>query len=285
MKKKMKYILPVLLMALLVAFALLAPQTADRWYDRQTLGQLSYEKIDYEPYNISLYHSFADKIDAIASAMEQGVAPYTVKLKERQDAPTDQELEEKINAELKTLYEEKILPQEMTIEKLRERGLYQVYVVPAENGSELLQDVCFWNIEADTEYGKITLAMDNTFYKIYGVYVTDPSQDVSGSVEAWMVEQMKDSCAFMTEAWCIYWGIEGYEMYGEETDSTVVTENSTKTDNTASNWGYGTESDYMIVSASGHSFYVWNWLENPLMYGKPGERIWVTGLGEILSCM
>lgn len=285
MKTRFSYLLIICLLILLVILALLAPQAADRWYDGQTLGQLSYEKMDYEPYDISPYHSFAEKMDAIAGAMEEGIPSYTVKLKEKGDAPQDQELIEIVNEELGILYEKGILPYELSIENLMERTFYQIYVMPVENEVAPLLDACFWRITGETENGKIMLAMDSTYYKIYGITMSDEMKNIQSDVEPWMEKQQVDSYVSLTKSWCSYWGIENSKIksiYGDGTKAVLGNHGQSDAEEVV---GYGAESGSIIVLSSGHQFYVWNWLQNPLMYGKQVEWTWVTGMGQMINLM
>lgn len=268
MKSKAKYAVMFLPLILLVTAALLAPRVSSGWYDRQTLGQLSHENMDYEPYEISPYHSFADKMEAIAAGVSGGTSLYKVKLKERRDAPENQELVEIINAELKVLYEKSILPQEWSIQELEERTFYQMYVIPEDNEEVLFQDVCYWYITAETEEGSVMLTMDSTFYKIYAVRMYYEEEQIPVVTSEWLEKQLMDDFFSLTEEWCSYWELEAAELVSAYKDQSYG--------NVATDGLYGAGEGYIILFPGGYQLYEWNCLDY-YKYGISGAA-WGSGI-------
>ena len=48
--------------------------------------------MEFEPCEITPYHSFPDQMNALAGQVTEGVAPYAVQLREREDALDDEEM-------------------------------------------------------------------------------------------------------------------------------------------------------------------------------------------------
>lgn len=277
MKNNIRYVLSVLLTGLFVVFALLAPQTADRWYDSQTLGQLSREKMEYQSCEITPYASFSDQMKAIALQITMDTSPYAIQLGEREDAPTDQELAEIASGELKKLYELGVLPERITIDQLASRKFYQLYAVPVESSAAVLQDVCFWTLSADTKCGNITIALDRNFKKIYALTLSGSPGEILTSLEPWVEEQEANLCFSMTSAWCSYW-----ELQGAQVGSLFSKDKSNAVEYYG---GYGMEYEYKIFFTEGIAYYVWNRLENPLEYEKKGDWMLMTGMDVLLEVM
>lgn len=270
MKIKDKYSVLLLPLVFLVAVALLAPQISSSWYDRQTLGQLSYENMDYEPYEISPYHSFADKMKAIADGLYGGSSLYRVKLKERVGAPDNQELVEIVNEELKALYGKGIIPQEWSIQELGERNFYQMYVIPEDNEEIPFQDLCYWYITAETEEGSVMLTMDSSYYKVFAVRMFYDEERMTAATNMWLEEQAHDSYFSLTAAWCSYWELEDIEIISAYKDKTYG--------NVATDGLYGMEEEYGILFLEGQEFRELNRLEN---YNEYGMIQWITGMQEL----
>lgn len=289
MTNKMKYVLISLVCLMFAAFSLLAPQVADHWYDRQTLGQLSYEKIEFQACEIRPYQSFSDQMRALTGQVTEGIAPYAVQLQEREDAPDDRQMQEILNEELEKLCQKGILPEDITVTKLEKRYFYQLYAMPLESGDAILQDIYYWTVVADTKVGTMALALDSTFHKIYGVNLMPPLDMMKKSVEPWMEIQMKDNCISMAQAWCSYWELEDARILTDEETSSYVQGTDKKNDfseNTATDAGLGVVEDYEVFFTDGSSFRILNRLENPMMYyDKQGDWVLRTGMGTLLMVM
>lgn len=256
MKTKIKYFVLFMFLLLLVVAAMITPRILSVWYDKHTLGQLTYEDMDYEPYRLSPYHSFGDKLEAIAIELAQGTNIYQIKLREKTDSPNNQELIEVMDKELKALYENGILPQEYSVQRIEERSFYQAYVVPVNHEGTLLQGICFWHIVAETEDGYLMLTMDSSFYKIYAVRMDYGAERIYDVTKDWIEEQSKDFYLSLTEAWCKYWEldevtIENIYLYDDITENTIDIDIV-----------YGAGSVYGIRFPEGHQFYTWSWYSN-----------------------
>lgn len=282
MKNKIKYVLSAGLLLQLVIVALLAPQGADLWYDGKTLGQMSGETMAYQSCEITPYHSFSDQTKSIAKLVTEGASPFAVELREREDAPGDQELVAIANKELEKLYEAEILPYPITIEELYFRKFSQLYAVPGEGTAAVMQDICFWTLSADTEWGNVTIALDRNFYKIYGLVLSTPSAKYASDLEGWMKKQGEDLCFFLTSAWCSYWQLQDAEVENPFSDTYVQT---TDVGSNANDVSYDEENDYRILLSEEDGCDVWNRLLNPLVYGKKGDCMMMTGMGVLLEVM
>ncbi len=279
MRNKVTYMVTLLLLGAFSVLALLAPQVADRWYDGQTLGLLSYEKMEFEPCEITPYHSFPDQMNALAGQVTEGVAPYAVQLREREDALDDEEMVQIANEELEKLYQAEILPRKITIEKLAYRYFYQLYAMPVQTGDAVLQNVCYWTLIADIDGGSIALTLDSTYHKIYGfnMAVTTPLEKVTPSIEPWLEKQKKDDFCSMAQAWCRYW-----ELADADISERYSNDNVASTDIV---YG-GISGEYRVVFSDGSSFSILNRLENPMMYyAKKGNWTFQTGMGTLLMVM
>ena len=87
-----------------VVIALFVPEAVGRIYERQTLGEASYEQVSYEPYEIRYYDSFAEKLDAIAGCVFRGEEIYKLQIGERTDNVSDAELMQIVNEELQKIF-------------------------------------------------------------------------------------------------------------------------------------------------------------------------------------
>lgn len=275
MKARKKYIVLFLFLIPLATAAMITPKALALWHDKQTLGQLTYENMDCELYKISRYHSFADKLEAIASELSQGATLYQIKLRERSDAPENRELIAIIEKELKELHENGILPQEFAIQELEERNFFQAYVVPSDKNGTLLQDIYFWNIMAETEDGYIMLTMDSNYHKIYAVRIYFDMERFSDDTNNWLEDQSKDMYLSLAEAWCKYWELEEVEI-----DNNNLYEEVTYS-NIAIDGVHWIGRDYGILFPEGHQFYEWSWLSNYIENGKLEVATWVSGMREI----
>lgn len=316
MKSVIKYSFTLLFCLGFTAFALLAPQVADHWYDRQTMEHLSYETMEFKACEIRPYQSFSDQVNALSRQVTEGIAPYAVQLREREDALSDQEMVEIVNEELKKLYQKKILPREITVNKLENRCFYQLYAMPLDSGGTILEDICYWTLTADTAEGSMVLSLDSTYHKIYGYrltvplnfddtvsmetaknygnQMTVPPEVLASPVGPWINEQQEESFLSVAKAWCSYWELsdagihteDGASLYEKESDKSSSYESAVADDHAAIDVSLGIVKDYEVVFTDGSSFQVLNRLENPWMYyGKGGDWVIRTGMGIFLMVM
>jgi len=266
MKTKIKWILTAGLLVLLLVFALLVPYAADCWYDRKTLGQQAYVEMEYEPYEISYYGSFEDKLDAITACIEAGAVPYAVTLEEGEDAPDDETLAEAANEELQALYQNGILSGKVEVEAFQDRLFYEMYVVPQKDAAVSLQDVCFWTLTAKTHDGWIAIALDSEFHKIYWITV---QSDVQGAQQE-VYDGMK-----LAEGWCHYWELED-PIIDHEDDGTKT--NTQSVDGSAGEEG----GVYTILSKQRYRLEISYSLSDFSQYGKNGGWYLTTGILSIM---
>jgi hypothetical protein len=221
MKGKMKWILAATGLGILLVFSMLAPLAADAWTDRNTMGQLSYEKVAYETYEIAYYTGFSDKLDAIAASLSDGASPYTVRLTEGQEALADEALLQIANEELSTLYQNGLLPQEFELEKWTGREFMELYVLPQSEEDVPLQDVCFWNLTAETADNVwLNFCMDSSFYKIYVIAFCLSGDEALQQVASWETETEQSEGEALARGWCSYWGMEDAEIVKVEDSAT-----------------------------------------------------------------
>lgn len=274
MKTKIKWILTVAVLLIAFVFAMLAPQAADRWYDRSIMGKLAYESVSYEPYEISYYSSFEDKLDAIAECRAEGEAPYVVLLEEGEEAPDDQALEEIVNEELHALYQSGILAQEITVERILDRLFYEMYVVPLSGGNSMLRDVCYWELIVQTDKGYISLALDSEFHKIYRICIQGGEQELRPEIQLWTDETQSGNGSALAEEWCRYWEFEK-PAWSLDTE----TDAQTDADTSAATVAGGVMGRMIVVSKKQNEFLiVFNLIKNV----KTNEWILETGLNQEL---
>ena len=167
MKRRKSGILTVIVLLLLTACAaaaLMVPQTVSGWYEEQALGQVAYEDMSYEPYEIRYYESFEEKMEAIAVRKSQGIQTYSIRIGERTDNITDEDLIETANGELARLYEAGLLPEEVHIRSLIGRSFLELYEIQNKEKTDSLRNVYLWELECVTDYGTMLFFMDNEYY-------------------------------------------------------------------------------------------------------------------------
>jgi hypothetical protein len=286
MKGKMKWILAAAGLGIVLVFSMLAPLAADVWTDRNTMGQLSYEKVVYETYEIAYYTSFSDKLDAIAGSLSDGASPYTVRLTEGQEALEDEALLQIANEELSTLYQNGLLPQEFELEKWTGREFMELYVLPQSEEDVPLQDICFWNLTAETADGTwLTFCMDSSFYKIYWIAFCLSGDEALQQVAAWETKTEQSEGEALAKGWCSYWGLEDAEIINAEDESAslgaIGNGASVIVDKNLA-WQYDAVSvvdadlawQYDVTSENGHKIGV--------VYRKNGDFVFLTGMREMM---
>jgi hypothetical protein len=229
MRQKIKWIFIVGGLGVLLAFSMLAPLAADEWTDRNTLGELAYEKVMYEPYEISYYNTFEDKLDAIVNCVSTGEMVQSIILEEGEEALDDDTLIQLANKELEELYENGLLPQKLSIREWEKRIFLQLYALPQSEGYVPLQDVCFWVLTAEMDDVWISFAMDSSFYKIYYFSVIAEEEELLPDTREWMERIINDNGRTLAESWCSYWQLEDAavidaEQWGSEKSITDIYE-------------------------------------------------------------
>jgi hypothetical protein len=242
----------------------MAPRLADLWVDKSTIGKVSYETVSYEPYQPVYYSSFEEKLEAIAAVGKDGFSSYAVTLDEGEDVPDDESLIETANLELKKLYENGILPEDIQIKTLEERRFKQAYLLP---------DLCYFVLTAPYFSGEVTLCMDSTFYKIY--YITFDTEYADGldAAQIWWDDIIEEQGKSMAEAWYRYWELKDAVLEEETpvdlTDSYAISV-------------YGT-GEYMLRFPSEDTLTIQYNMENYISYGRKGGWYMASGLQEMMK--
>jgi hypothetical protein len=274
MKVKIKWILAVGGFFVILIVSMIAPVAADAWTDRNTVEELSYETVVYEPYEIDSYLTFEDKLDAIAGGLEDGT-PLVITLEERQEALDDETLIQLANEELYALYQNGILPQKYEIAQWEERKLMELYVLPQSEEDVPLQDVFFWTLTGVVDDTLLTFCMDCSFHKIYYLSFRQEGDNVPRKTQEWEKEVQQSDGKTLAEGWCSYWELDdaviedasGEEQSIQETDSYAL---SIVDDDQACN--------YYVQSKNHHEIGLVYRMEDYLAYGMPGICTLVTGM-------
>ena len=259
MNRRRGFIRTVLVLLFLfacVSAALYVPQTVSGWYEEQALGQVSYEELSYEPYEIRYYESFEEKLDAIASKKEQGVETYTMRIGERTDNIKDEDLIGILDKELVKLHEAGLLPEEIHVRALMGRGFLELYEIqnqePGEEDAARLRNIYLWELECTTEHGTILVRMDNEYYKIYSFSLyQEPHGEDADAWYAWWKPYARADRAAIAKGWIDYWELAGAKEHTELYGDTDVLPNS-KTDGPEPWSGESTVWLY-IETKSGHT--------------------------------
>lgn len=206
----------LLLIAACVAAALLAPKVIGGWYEGQSLGQVTYEKISYEPYKIRYYDSFEEKLDAIAACTAYGYEVHTLQINERTQNVKDEELIDIVNEELSDMYEAGLIPEKTKALSINSRTFNEAYTFIStmdgerEQKKDALRNVYFWMLDCDTEYGSVTVKLDSEYHKFYTLVIYE--EPLSGSTDEWAVWQEHYVAAdeqTIVQGWLDYWEIQG----------------------------------------------------------------------------
>jgi hypothetical protein len=222
MKKQIKWIFLTGGFCVLLAFCVFAPVIADAWTDNLTADEITYELLAYEPYEISYYSTFADKLGAIGEVISDGATPYVIPLEEREDALDDDALIQLANKELYALYQNGLLPEKYEVTEWDGRELAELYVVPQNENHEPLMDVCFWNLTAIVNNVQITICMDNSFYKIYCFMLWGENE--SQETDDWKNKIVQSNGENLAEGWRDYWELPDAEIVNAfDTDSYTIT--------------------------------------------------------------
>lgn len=223
-KRGILTIFVLLLLIVCVGAALTVPQTVSGWYEEQALGQVAYEDMSYEPYEIRYYESFEEKMEAIAVRKSQGIQTYSLRIGERTDNITNEDLIEIANEELAKLYGSGLLPEEIHIRSLIGRSFMELYEIQNKEKTDSLRNVYLWELDCVTDYGTIQIRMDNEYYKIYAFSLyQEPHGGDEEQWDEWKLPYMLYDRAAVAQGWIDYWELPGAmeetEVYKDIFDS------------------------------------------------------------------
>jgi hypothetical protein len=219
MNHKIKWTILAGCLVLLLLLSLFLPMAADAWTETRTVGELSYEKLEYEPYEVSYYPTFADKLSAIAGSMTNHASSSVITLEEGSEAVDDEMLLQLANKELSLLHENGLLPKTYEVQEWTERKLMELYVLPQSKEETSLPDVCFWYLSAVQDDVRLTICMDTSFYKIYCFSFQQEETELTLELEEWQGGIGQTDGKTLAEGWYNYWGLETGEIvdaYDEE---------------------------------------------------------------------
>jgi len=210
MKKRMKRTAVLVGFLAFLAAALLVPERLCRLTEQGELGKLQTIQLTYQPYEISRYDTFADKLAALetasAESLENGYPLFHATF-DQGEFPKDDELLSLVNTQLQKLSDCGALPQPLKATAIIGKQSSQAYsIVPQEKQ----QSFYYWILDCETESGTVTVKMDSEFHQIYS-YFADTN---------WTWEQLKlflaqDDTA-LAKSWENYWGVSG-AAHEEET--------------------------------------------------------------------
>jgi hypothetical protein len=223
MNDKIKWLIGIAGVGLLFAFCMFVPLLADAWSDKITAEEISYESLVYEPYEISYYSTFEDKLGAIADGLSDEATPYVINLEEGEDAADDDTLIQLVNTELSGLWQNGLLPEKYEVTALSDRTFSELYVMPQNENSMPLVDICFWTLTAVAGDSQLTICMDNSFYKIYCFLLRQAGE--SQEVDDWKNAIEKSDGKSLAEGWRTYWGLSDAEIvdaFGEKNIASIT---------------------------------------------------------------
>ena len=196
-----------------VVIALFVPEAVGRIYERQTLGEASYEQVSYEPYEIRYYDSFAEKLDAIAGCVFRGEEIYKLQIGERTDNVSDAELMQIVNEELQKMYDDLLLPQKVSIHSISQRSFMELYTLSdaafmEEADGDQLRNIYLWKLDCFTDDGTISVQIDSEFHKIYAVTLYVAYEDVQEQWDSWSEQCLVGEHEEFVKGWILYWELE-----------------------------------------------------------------------------
>lgn len=222
MNKKKRYFKTaavIFLVVACIATADIVPGRVAAWYDEKTLQTLEYTKITYEPYKISYYDSFAEKMDAICRM--DGMI-YMLELGERNDILKDEELLLVVNRELKEIYQKGIMPKQVEVSRLLKRSFCELCPIVDHTGGEVIQNAYIWSVYCELEHGTLSIQLDSEYQKIYSIlfvtentweksqktYVVEGRENMDGWLALFMDDYKSEACV---KGWMEYWELGNVE--------------------------------------------------------------------------
>lgn len=225
-KRFFKTLTAIFLIAACIVTADLVPEQIAAWYDEKTLGTVDYTKITYEPYQISYYDSFAEKLDAIS---RMGGQIYMLDLGERKDISKDEELVSAVNRELEQIYQKGIMPKPLEVTSILKRSFRELCPVVNTTEDEVIQNAYIWDLRCELEGGWLQIKLDSEYQKIYSVLFTTEKQDnlqtwdaetekLDGWLAMFMYDEKSEDCV---QGWIDYWELDHVEYKRQVVYDTV----------------------------------------------------------------
>lgn len=239
MNKRKRYfraLLAFLLIAGCAVTAVVVPEKTAAWYDAQTIGAVEYADMEYQPYQISYFDSFSEKIGAVAACQTGEGRTYVLELGEHADIMTDKKLQELINGELADMYQAGLLPEPLKAESVIWRNYLEYCLVMEDNTGESRRNIYVWNAGCDVEGGTLNLQMDSEYHRIYSFTLSTKEKGTLRTNGLWYKFLTDGMNKKIPEAWISYWELKDTAYYADYSDSSMA---KTKT----GEWGY---SDYVV---------------------------------------
>ncbi len=239
MNKRKRYFrafLAFLLIAGCAATAVVVPEKTAAWYDAQTLGAVEYADMEYQPYQISYFDSFDEKVEAVAACQAGEGRIYALELGEHADIITDKKLQELVNAQLKDLYQAGVLPEQLQAESVIWRSYLEYCLVMENNSGESRRNIYVWNIGCDVEGGTLTLQMDSEYHRIYSFTLSTKEKGTLSASGDWLKFLTKGMNKMIPDAWMDYWELKDASYYMDYSDSSMANKKTGE-------WGY---SEYVL---------------------------------------
>lgn len=252
MNKRKRYFrafLAFLLIAGCAATAVVVPEKTASWYDAQTLGAVEYADMEYQPYQISYFDSFDEKVEAVAACQAGEGRIYALELGEHADIITDKKLQELVNAQLKDLYQAGVLPEQLQAKSVIWRSYLEYCLVMENNTGESRRNIYVWNIGCDVEGGTLTLQMDSEYHKIYSFTLSTKEKGTLRTSRFWHKYLTGEMKKILPDAWMNYWKLKDASYYIDDTNSSIA-------DAKTGGWGYsenGIPLDFVLEMPDGNA--------------------------------
>ncbi len=227
-KRYFRTFLALLLIAGCSVAGVAAPGETASWYDRQTLGKVEYADMEYKPYQISYFDSFAEKIKTLAVCQTgEEVRTYVLELGEYKDMISDKKLQELVNNELAKLYNAGFFPERPEAESLLWRDYLECCMIMKDKGGENRRSIYVWSAGFEVDGGTLIVQMDSEYHKLYSIRLSTEEKGELGTNGCWPAFLNGDTDVDIPEIWMDYWGLTDAVYSVEYADSDGAVKKST----------------------------------------------------------
>lgn len=172
----------LLCVGILLYVAIRFPEYYCSYTDKDTLNNMVTTDIQIHTYETA-YTSFAEKIHALAQAMDSGAMLNAVRMNETEVNPGRKEMTKIVREELKKMKENWIIPTAFK-PKAKNMTLCERYTIYVANEHDSMKGISCWKVEYRSSKRNITLYLDEEYHKLYYFYIvqkigqTDSGQSI-----------------------------------------------------------------------------------------------------------
>lgn len=150
---------------ILLYVAIRFPEYYCSYMDKDTLNNMVTTDIQIQTYETA-YTSFAEKIHALAQAMDSGTMLNAVRMNEAEVNPSRKEMTKIVREEFKKMKENWVISTAFK-PKAKNMTLCERYTIYVANEHDSMKGISCWKIEYKSSKRSITLYLDEEYHKLY----------------------------------------------------------------------------------------------------------------------